>query len=501
MVFPVACVKVVDQAPPAPAAPTGNLPPVIASLTAAQNQTYPGGTVNLQSVVSDPNGDMINFKWTATGGEFVENGRANTTWRAPKEFGSYEIKLTVDDGKGGTAQSTAQITVSANHPPTITSLTADPAALQFASRTTLTCIASDQDGDSVQYSWQATDGTLSGEGNKVSWTSPSKGGNYSVFVVVGDGKGAETRQEIVIPVAAPSGVQTFTMIPKESGTVTSDGDRDNTIFKAGDDEKNIGYRAFFSYNIFREAVSKTMDIARKANRFLTQNEPWKLIKTDRDTAAKIMSVSLNLCHTLALLFYPVIPETSNRIHAMLGFDGTIESLINRGVSIWDMAKKPGLKKGHRLHGNSEILFTKIEDADIAPELAKIEGLLAEAEKREAGAEQDRMEFKPPISFDDFLKIDLRVAKVIAAETVKKAGKLLKLQLQVGSVTKQVLAGIARYYTPEEMVGKNVVLVANLVERTIRDDISEGMILAVEGADGKLFVIEPDGFEINGKQIQ
>ena len=250
MVFPVACVKVVDQAPPAPAAPTGNLPPVIASLTAAQNQTYPGGTVNLQSVVSDPNGDMINFKWTATGGEFVENGRANTTWRAPKEFGSYEIKLTVDDGKGGTAQSTAQITVSANHPPTITSLTADPAALQFASRTTLTCIASDQDGDSVQYSWQATDGTLSGEGNKVSWTSPSKGGNYSVFVVVGDGKGAETRQEIVIPVAAPSGVQTFNMVPKESGTVTSEGDRDNSIFKAGDDEKNIGYRAFFSYNIF-----------------------------------------------------------------------------------------------------------------------------------------------------------------------------------------------------------------------------------------------------------
>ena len=250
MVFPVACVKVVSQVPPVPSAPTGNQPPVIASLSAAQNQTYPGGTVNLQSVVSDANMDIINFKWTATGGEFIENGRANTTWRAPKDFGNYEVKLTVDDGKGGTAQSTAQITVSANHPPTITSLTADPAALQFASRTTLTCIASDQDGDSVQYSWQATNGTLSGEGNKVSWTSPSKGGNYSVFVVAGDGKGAETRQEIVIPVAAPSGVQTFTMIPKESGTVTSDGDRDNTIFKAGDDEKNIGYRAFFSYNIF-----------------------------------------------------------------------------------------------------------------------------------------------------------------------------------------------------------------------------------------------------------
>jgi len=247
LVLPVACVKVANQAPKAPA---GNLPPVIASVTAAQNQSYPGGTVNLQSVVSDPNGDMINFKWTATGGEFVENGRVNTTWRAPKDFGNYEIKLTVDDGKGGTAQSTVQIAVSANHPPTITSLTADPAALQYASRTTLTCIASDQDGDPVQYKWEARDGTLSGEGNKVSWTSPSKGGNYSVFVTASDGKGAETRQEIIIAVAAPSGVQTFKMEPNESGTVTSEGDRVPSMYKAGDDEKNIGYRAFFSYNIF-----------------------------------------------------------------------------------------------------------------------------------------------------------------------------------------------------------------------------------------------------------
>jgi len=250
LILPVACVKVADQAPTTPTAPTGNLPPVIASLTAAQNQSYPGGAVNLQSVVSDPNADMINFKWTATGGEFVENGRANTTWRAPKDFGDYEIKLSVDDGKGGTAQSTVQIKVSANHPPTVTSLTADPAALQFASRTTLTCIASDQDGDAVQYKWEARDGTLSGEGNKVSWTSPSKGGNYSVFVTASDGKGAETRQEISIPVAAPSGVQTFKMVPDESGTVASDGDRNKGTFKAGDDEKNIGYRAFFSYNIF-----------------------------------------------------------------------------------------------------------------------------------------------------------------------------------------------------------------------------------------------------------
>jgi len=239
-----------QPAAPTTPAPVGNLPPVIASLIAAQNQTYPGGTVNIQSVVSDPNGDSVNFNWTATGGEFVENGRANTTWRAPAGYGNYEIKLSVDDGKGQTAQATVPVTVSANNPPSVTSLTAEPAALQFASTTTLTCIASDQDGDPVQYKWEARDGTLSGVGNRVSWTSPSKGGTYSVFVVASDGKGAETRQEIVIPVAAPSGVQTFKMVPNESGTVGSDGDRNKEIFKAGDDEKNIGYRAFFSYNIF-----------------------------------------------------------------------------------------------------------------------------------------------------------------------------------------------------------------------------------------------------------
>ncbi len=237
-------------APPPQETPAGNMPPIIASLTAAQNQTYPGGMVNVQSVVSDPNNDVISFNWTATGGEFVENGRANTTWRAPKGYGTYEIKLTVDDGKGGSVQATLPITVSANHAPSITSLTGDPAALLLAATTTLTCIASDQDGDAVQYKWEAREGTISGIGNRVSWTAPGKSGNYTVTVVVSDGKGAETRQDIVIPVAAISGVQTFQMVPKESGTVSSEGDRDYSIYKAGDDEKNIGYRAFFSYNIF-----------------------------------------------------------------------------------------------------------------------------------------------------------------------------------------------------------------------------------------------------------
>jgi len=260
---------------------------------------------------------------------------------------------------------------------------------------------------------------------------------------------------------------------------------------------DLAYEGFH----FREAASLGMDIARAANRFLTVSEPWKVIKIDREAAARTMSLSLNLCHALSFTLFPVIPETCNRIHAMLGFEGRIEDLVIPGKSLFSELLLPGLKKGDHIRAKSEILFTKIEESDIAPELAKIAGLLAEAEKREAGVVESRMEFKPVISFDDFLKVDLRVAKVIAAEKVNKAAKLLKLQLQVGSVTKQVLAGIAKHYTPEEMIGKNVVLVANLAERSIRDEVSEGMILAVEGEDGRLFVVEPEGNEINGKQIQ
>lgn len=251
IIMPVGCVKVVAPSPSAGSQPSGGSGQVeIASLTAAQNQTYPGGEVNIQSVVTNPGNDILQFRWSASGGSFVEQGKANATWRAPQNYGNYEIKLTVDNGKGFSTEATTVITVSANHPPTINSLVADPASLQFAQSTTITCIAVDADGDPVRYAWEAREGSISGVGNKVTWISPSKNGNFSVFVTVSDGKGAETRQELVIPVASPTGVQTLNLVKSESGTVSSDGDREIGLYRAGDDEKDIGYRAFFSFNIF-----------------------------------------------------------------------------------------------------------------------------------------------------------------------------------------------------------------------------------------------------------
>ncbi len=251
---------------------------------------------------------------------------------------------------------------------------------------------------------------------------------------------------------------------------------------------------------FRDAAALTMQIARSANRFLTESEPWKEIKTSPAAAARTMALSVNLCHTLAVAWYPVIPHTSNRMYAMLGFDQTLDEAIRTGRVSWDMAMKPQLGKGHRLSGGSDILFRKVEDRDIAPELEKIERLLAEVEKKEADGDQTAS-IKPEISFDDFQKIDLRVATVTDCEKVKKTDKLLKLQVKLGSGHRQVLAGIARSYEPEDLIGKQVVLVANLAERKIRGEHSQGMILAAEGNDGKLHLVEVGGSDVNGKTVQ
>jgi|YNPBryunderm2012_1023409.scaffolds.fasta_scaffold00465_11 methionyl-tRNA synthetase len=249
----------------------------------------------------------------------------------------------------------------------------------------------------------------------------------------------------------------------------------------------------------RDAAFLTMEVARHANRYLTEAAPWKTYKEDPAIAAKSIAISLNLCFTLGVLFEPILPHTSRKIFDMLGINSPI---------CWHDAKTPYLKAGHRLSGKSEILFRKIEDREIEAELKKIDELVKAAEadeaKKQADAQKPKSEIaplKPQITIEDFEKIDLRVGTVLASERVPKADKLLKLTVKLGEEERTILSGIAEHYTPEEMVGKNIVVVANLAPRKIRGIESHGMLLAVEDAQGKLNVVELHGEGLNGRAVK
>jgi hypothetical protein len=221
----------------------------IQSLTPVQSQTLPGGTVVIESNVTNPGNANLTYKWSATGGGFGGSG-ANNTWQAPSQSGSYEITLTVEDGKGGSAQAKTSIAVSSNRSPAITSLTSDAANVLPGGSTTITCIASDPDGDILRYSWNASDGAISGSGNKISWVSPNKTGDFGITCVVSDGKGGEARQTVVVKVSPSGSNISISLTRQESGTVSSTGDKDTNRYRAGDDASGLTYRAFFSYDIF-----------------------------------------------------------------------------------------------------------------------------------------------------------------------------------------------------------------------------------------------------------
>jgi len=243
-----------SQVPTSPAptpspTPTGNQPPIISSLTPAQTQVYPSGTVEIQCNASDPNGDKLNFTWAATGGKFSGAGEI-ITWQAPEQYGTYTITVTADDSKGASTQSSVTISVGANQNPQISSLAADPSVIGTVGSSLITCVANDPDGDVVKYNWKVDEGNITGVGNKVTWFPPNKGGSFNVIVTVSDGKGGETQQNVVVTVTTGTKTVTINVVQEETGTVDSKGDKDNSKTRAGDDDKNVGYRAFWSYNIW-----------------------------------------------------------------------------------------------------------------------------------------------------------------------------------------------------------------------------------------------------------
>ncbi|MCL6579765.1 MAG: PKD domain-containing protein, partial [Candidatus Bathyarchaeota archaeon] len=246
--FGVACGP--KQATPPPSTTTvGNQPPVISRLVAAQPQVYPGGTVQIQCDAADPDGDQVTFEWACTGGDFSGAGPI-VVWRAPSKYGVYTIVVTVKDGKGASTQQSLSMSVTANQAPVIQSLEANPSGVIYGGIAVITCIASDPDGDVVRYSWSASEGTITGTGNKVTWVAPNRGGNYNITVLVSDGKGGETKGNVMVTVAATVKTVTIPLVAEETGTVDSEGDKDNSRMLAGDDAKNVGYCAYFSFDVY-----------------------------------------------------------------------------------------------------------------------------------------------------------------------------------------------------------------------------------------------------------
>jgi methionyl-tRNA synthetase len=238
---------------------------------------------------------------------------------------------------------------------------------------------------------------------------------------------------------------------------------------------------------FREALNELMNLARLGNKYLTDTEPWKVFKTEEARVRTILNISLQICANLAVLSEPFLPFTAAKLSAML----------NLPDYKWKDAGNAGLLKDGQQLNNPELLFDKIEDDVIEAQIQK----LLETKKNNL---QKNIQVKPAkenVTYDDFSKLDLRVATVLEAERVPKTDKLLKLKIDTGFDQRTVISGIAGKYKPEDIIGKKVCMIVNLAPRSIRGTESKGMILSAENASGELCLIIPSEDFHNGSEIK
>jgi len=243
--------------------PGVNQPPVISSLTPERMQVPPSSVgsqsiIEIRCVASDPDGDAVSYGWATTGGKFSGTGPV-VSWAAPEHLGDYDVTVTVEDGKGNSAVASVTISVVSNQDPEILSLVADPAVVSPQGKSTITCVASDPDGDVLTYLWKASDGSITGVGDAVTWVAPDRGGEFDITVTVSDGKGGQNAEQVSVTVSIAQKMVTLNPVAGESGTVTSKGEKDTSRLKAGDNEDNVGYHAFFSFDITQLQGSKVKD--------------------------------------------------------------------------------------------------------------------------------------------------------------------------------------------------------------------------------------------------
>lgn len=230
---------------------------------------------------------------------------------------------------------------------------------------------------------------------------------------------------------------------------------------------------------FREALKEAMNLARLGNKYLAETEPWKLIKTDENRVKTILNIALQISASLSVILEPFLPFTAQKIRKILAIDK---------ITWDDLGKHDLLTLGHKI-GKPELLFAKIEDKEIEYQTNK---LLA---TKEQNKEENHEPIKDEVTFDDFQKMDIRTGVILEAEKVAKTKKLLKLKVDTGVDKRTVVSGIAEYFKPEDIIGKQVSLLLNLAPRKIRNIESQGMILMAEDKDGKLCFVAPQS-EIN-----
>ena len=245
---------------------------------------------------------------------------------------------------------------------------------------------------------------------------------------------------------------------------------DNEIFSELDDLKGKVELSIQNFK-FREAMSYVIDVARLGNKYLTDTEPWKIFKENPERVKDIIHNSVQIVANISILCEPFIPFTSKKIKELLNI-----SDIN-----WSNASSSIVNTGHEISGKAHI-FSKIEDKAIEDQIKKLK----------LNDENDKiMPQKNIIEFDDFTKVDLRVGTVTEAENIPKSDKLLKLKVDTGLDQRTILSGISKYYSPDEIINKKVMVLINLKPRKMMGFESEGMLLLADDGDGNLSLMQPD----------
>lgn len=250
---------------------------------------------------------------------------------------------------------------------------------------------------------------------------------------------------------------------------------------------------------FRDALKDAMSLARIGNKYLADTEPWKLAKTDMNRVSTILNISLQIVANLGIAFEPFLPFSAKKIRDFVGLDDCIWA---------DLGKTTILPKGQQLP-TPELLFEKIEDDTINAQVQKLLDTKKANEEKEAGEQKETTVSnevkadpqKPNIVFDDFTKLDIRVGTVSECVKVPKADKLLQLTINDGTGKRTIVSGIAQYFTPESLVGKQVCFIANLEPRKLKGIESQGMILSAEDADGKLVLVHPGEHVSDGSAVK